>query len=111
MNKKYSLHYSDNLEIYNWIGHPDENPNRVRPVHFYFFADKKDQILCLAEKLNSYDFNIGHITRSYNGQWLCMALREIIPYPDVMNRLTVLVMETAQKCDATYDGWETVIDA
>ena len=111
MIKKYSLHYSDNLEIYNRIGQPEKNPDRIRPVHFYFFAEKKDQIITLASKLRSYDFQIDHISKSCNGQWLCMALRELIPYPDVMNRLTVLMMETAQKYDAIYDGWETVIDA
>jgi len=111
MNKKYSLHYSDNLEIYNWIGHPDDDPERVRPVHFYFFADKKDQLIQLASKLQSYDFQIDHITKSCSGQWLCMALRELIPYPDVMNRFTVLMMETAHKCNVVYDGWETVIEA
>ena len=108
---KYSLHYSDNLEIYNPIGFPDDDPLRVRPVHFYFFADHKRQLLKLAAKLRSYDFKIDKIIKSYSGQWLCLALRDLAPYPDVMNRFAVLMMETAEKFGVDYDGWETIIEA
>lgn len=109
--KKYSLHYSDELEIYNWIGEAGNTGITLRPVHFYFYADKKEQILRLTEKLKLFDFKIEKVIKSYKGEWLCLALRDLAPHPDVMNRFTVLMMETAKKFGVTYDGWETIIEA
>jgi len=99
-----------NAEIFGFINHMDCEPEKPRPVTFWFYSDSEQNIYKLAAHLKENDYTILTCEKSYNGQFLCIGERVFCATEEKLNRLWVDMQILAEKMDVTYDGWETRID-
>lgn len=103
-------HKHANRRIFDFIQFLDDNPGIARPVHFYFYTLEEADAYRLAEELKQLDFEVLQVSRSLNNQWLCLAGMELQPAPLIMDRCTEVMLKLADRYNAVYDGWETLID-
>jgi hypothetical protein len=99
-----------NEEIFGFINHMDCNPEKPRPVTFWFYSDNEQQIYELAAHMKQNNYTILTCEKSFNGQYLCIAERVFCATEERLNRLCVDMQVLAEKMGVTYDGWETRID-
>jgi len=99
-----------NAEIFGFINHMDCEPDKPRPVTFWFYSDSEQNIYKLAAHLKENDYTILTCEKSFNGQFLCIAERVFCATEEKLNRLWVDMQILAEKMGVTYDGWETRID-
>src|SRR6056297_752750 len=100
-----------NAEIFGFINHMDCDPEKPRPVTFWFYSDSEQNIYELAAHLKESDYTILTCEKSFNGQFLCIAERIFCATEEKLNRLWVDMQILAEKMGVTYDGWETRIDS
>ena len=99
-----------NSEILGFIHHMDCEPEKPRPVTFWFYSDNEQNIYKLAAHLKENNYNILCCEKSINGQFLCIAEQVMLATEERLYRLWVDMQILAEKMDVTYDGWETRID-
>lgn len=98
-----------NAEIFGFINHMDCDPERARPVTFWFYSDSEQNIYKLAAHLKKNDYTILTCKKTFDGEFLCIAERVFCATEEKLNRMWVDMQILAEKMGVTYDGWETRI--
>jgi regulator of RNase E activity RraB len=100
-----------NREILEFIRHMDVDPGKERPVTFWFYAEKEENIYRLASRLqeNGYRIECCEYTE-ISGNYLCIAETSIATSASLMDKLCVDMELLAGRFGVTFDGWETRID-
>jgi len=104
------VHKHANRRIFDFIRHLDDNPGKTRPVHFYFYTLEEADAYRLADELKRLNFEVLQVSESLNNQWLCLAGMVIQPEPGIMDHCAEVMLKLADRYNAVYDGWETMID-
>lgn len=105
-----TIYKNTNREIFGFIKHLDADPDKTRPVQFFFYCEEEGDVYRLADELQQLNFRIVEVTQSMDSQWFCLGEMNLVPEPQVMDRCTQLLVDLAERYDALYDGWETRID-
>lgn len=100
-----------NRQIMGFISHLDSDPEKARPVTFWFYSENEGKIYRLAARLqqNGYKIKYCKFSDAYS-HFLCIAERTMVAEFSHLNRLCIDMQILAEKMDVEFDGWETVIE-
>lgn len=89
----------------------DPDPQKKRPVTFWFYSESESNIYQTAHKLQEDGYEIQYCGKSsVSNEWLLIAEKKISPSPGIMERLFYHFEELAQEMGIMFDGWETRIE-
>lgn len=101
-----------NRSILRFLHKMDLQPDKERPVTFWFYSKSEFDIYRLADHLLYNGYNIQCCEYSVpSGRFLCIAERLLIPIHTEMDRLCVDMQIIAKRYGVDFDGWEVQIAA
>ena len=100
-----------NREILGFIGHMDQDPEKPRPVTFWFYSEDEQKIYRLAARLkeNGYRITCSEYSEAY-GNYLCIAEKTFTTEALLLDKLCIDMHILAERFGVEFDGWETVIE-
>ncbi len=106
MSVKPSIPNKTVLEILQLI---DGRPSAPKPVIFRFSAEEEGSLYRLADVLQKRGYTIC-LEKVSPGRWSCSATREIMPEEEPLDILCIRMVHLADKHEAVFDNWETLIE-
>ncbi|MEX0906464.1 MAG: ribonuclease E inhibitor RraB [Balneolaceae bacterium] len=100
-----------NKEVFGFIRQLDPDPEKVRPVTFWFYSESEAKIYRLAAHLkkNGCRIDCCEYSEAYRN-YLCIAEKKMSPEIDLLNELCIDMKHIAEKIGVDFDGWETMIE-
>ena len=87
----------------------DSQPDRKRPVTFYFYFPSNKNAELAGKVLKREGFDVEIDTSLKPGEWSCIAYKSMVPEYVEIHDLRNWLEQIAQDLDGNYDGWETEI--
>ncbi len=85
------------------------NLSKPCPIRFFLYFSAEEGALRSAIELRKQGFIVEVVPSQRKYQWLCLALKELMPDVTALTTFRGKMVELAQKYQGEYDGWEAEI--
>lgn len=91
------------------LTHAGSDLARAHEVEFFLYLPDHPGAMAVKEQLEREGFRVDLKADDSDGDWLCLATRDMTPTLDELRRLRVHLVAVAESRDGAYDGWGTTV--
>lgn len=100
-----------NRGVFDIIENLAPDPNKVRPVTFWFYSISESNLYRAAARLQKAGYDINYCGPAAGvDEFLLIAEKLFVPELNNLNRLCQNFEKFAEQLGVKFDGWETMID-
>jgi len=104
-----SIFRKANNKLFQMIHRIDPDPQKTRPVTFWFYADTEEKVYHTAHMIQQKGFVIAYCGKSAVRDFLLVAEKQLVPGPETILESCEQMKALARKTGVVFDGWETMV--